>query len=73
MIKKIASRTWTDKDQKPAIEELYECEYGVIYSEPEYHGGGWDGIQRDCYAEALKKYKEVLKEHNRLLEAQEKR
>lgn len=39
MIKEVGRRSWR-KDGDPAIEIVYECEYGVICSKPRYAGGG---------------------------------
>lgn len=67
MIKEVGRRIWT-KDQHPAIEIIYKCEYGIIWSAPKYRGGGWAQIEEDAFANALAKYKELLREDNRLIE-----
>lgn len=68
MIKEIKRRTWKENCD-PAIEIVYECEYGLIWSTPKYRGGGWDQIEEDAFTNAWTKYKELLKEDNKLIEA----
>lgn len=67
MIKEVGRRSWR-KDGDPAIEIVYECEYGVICSKPRYAGGEWVKLENDAYKAALEKYKELLKQNNKLFE-----
>lgn len=70
-IKQILYRRYYDKDLYPRVESLHETELGVIHSNPEYQGGGWDAIEQAAYAEAMHKYIDLLRNSNQLIEAQD--
>lgn len=67
MLKEIARRSYTE-DGDPRIEIFYECEYGIIKSNPSCGGGGWSTVENLAYARALEKYSELLREDNKLFE-----
>lgn len=68
MIKEVNRRAWHDEAATPQLEVIYECEYGLIFSRPKYRGGGWDGLECMAFSNAVDKYKELLKEDNKLIE-----
>lgn len=68
MMKQIWLRKYTE-DNNPMIEALYETEFGIIHSAPDYSGGGWEQVEHECTRKAYYKYMELIKENGKLIEA----
>lgn len=54
------------KDNRPNIERIYECEYGLIHVPDD--GGNWQDIENEIYKKALDIYIEIAKTKGEIYE-----